>query len=166
MAKTYDYYKDLPPYAKAVVLIGTGVAVWVIYSRIRNSFLKKAEEKKSQQAVISAKDELSNLNSRGVRPTISRTQADGWADQIVKQFTGADLTLGSYDVVARIFSNLKNDADYLMLKTSFGTRTYPDALFGSVSNVTLEGAIQDELTNMRISDLNGILAKKGINYKI
>jgi len=61
---------------------------------------------------------------------------------------------------------LKNDADFLLLKVSFGIKTYPDALWGEVKNVSLEGAIQDELTNGTISELNKILSTKGITYRV
>ena len=65
-----------------------------------------------------------------------------------------------------VFNKLNNDIDFLNLKTSWGVRTYPDALWGYVTNVTLEAAIQNELFAISINNLNNILSKKGIKYSI
>ena len=65
-----------------------------------------------------------------------------------------------------MFLNLKNDADFLVLKTQFGIRSYKDAFFGEVKNVTLEAALQDELTNGSLEGINKQLAKQGITYKV
>ena len=165
-SKVYSYYKDLPSWAKGIVVIG-GIAIAYFTSKQLIARIKKNVEKKdAQTSVDDAKAELNDLVKNGVKPTINKSQADAYAEKIVKQFQGADLILGSYAVADSIFKQLKNNADFLLLKASFGIRTYPDAFFGNVKNVTLESAIQDELTQMRINDLNKTLAKQGITYKV
>lgn len=164
--KVYQYYTELPSWAKGIVVVG-GIAI--IYFATKQTIArlrKQSESKDAQNSVNEAKNELEKLKNSGVNPTITKSQADAYAEKIVKQFKGADLLLGSYDVVNQIFKDLKNDADYLLLKSSFGVRTYDDAFLGQVKNVTLESAIQDELTQMRINDLNKTLSKQGITYKV
>jgi hypothetical protein len=164
--KAYTYYTELPSWAKGVVVVGGLAVTYIFVSQIISRIKKQASDKENKQAVESAKDDLQGLSKRGVKPTLTKAQTDAMADAILNQYKNADLLLQSYSVTERQFNKLKNDADYLLLKTSWGVRTYPDAFFGSVSNVTLEAAIQNELFNSSIDKLNTLLSKKGINYSI
>ena len=164
--KAYSYYKELPAWAKGVVVVGGLAVTYIFVSQIISRIKKQASDKQNKQAVESAKDDLQELRKNGIKPTLSKAQTDSMADAILNQYKNADVLLQSYSVTEREFNKLKNDADFLMLKTSWGVRTYPDAFFGSVSNVTLEAAIQNELFNSSIDKLNAILSKKGIKYTI
>lgn len=164
--KTYQYYKELPSWAKGIVIVGGLTVIYIFASQIIRRTRRLSEGKDAKEAVDSARNELNDLIRKGIKPTISLSQARAYAEKIVKQFKGADLTLGSYDVVYNIFKQLKNNADYLLLKQEFGVRSYDDALWGQVKNVTLESAIQDELTNWRIGNLNAVLEKAGITYRV
>lgn len=164
--KAFDYWQGLPTWAKGVLAVG-GLAIGYFAVRgVLSRIKREADAKNGIQATQDAKNDLADLARNGVKPTISKSQADSFAEQIVSQYKNADLLLQSFGVTERIFKQLKNNADFLLLRVSFGVRTYPDALWGNVKNVTLEGAIQDELTNFRISDLNAILAKNGITYSV
>ena len=122
-SKVYSYYKELPSWAKGVVVVG-GIAIAYFTAKQLIARVKKnAEKKDAQQSVDDAKSELQDMIRSGVKPTINKSQADAYAEKIVKQFQGADLTLGSYAVVDSIFKQLKNNADFLLLKASFGVRT-------------------------------------------
>lgn len=164
--KVYSYYKDLPQWAKGVVVVGGLVVVYLAYRGISKQFKKNVELKDAKDSVNNATNEIKQEIQSGVKPSYASSQYDGWAEAIVKQFKGADLLLESYPTIKNIFDKLKNNADYLMLKKSFGIRTYDDAFFGQVKNVTLESAIQDELTTGSIEKLNAILEKKGITYRV
>lgn len=159
-------YKELPPWAKGIIFIGALGAIYIFSSQTVAQIKKQAAEKEANKSVEDASAELKLLIKSGINPTFSKSQADSWSDQIVKQFLGADLFLQSGSLVKRLFLNLKNDADFLLLKTSFGIRTYKDALFGEVKNVTLEAALQDELANGTLQDINKQLTKQGITYKV
>jgi hypothetical protein len=168
--KAYQYYKELPSWAKGVVVVGGLAVTYIFASQIIRRLRDSQKRKEKEKSVNDASNELKDLANNGIKPTITKSQADAFADKIVKQFTGADMFLQSFGVVKGIFSQLKNDADYLLLKQQFGLRTYNDAfnVFGwnQVKDVTLEAAIQDELTNGSISQLNSILASKGITYRV
>ena len=164
--KAFSYYKELPAWAKGVVVVGGLAVTYIFVSQIISRIKKQASDKLNQQGVESAKDDLAELKRRGMKGTLTKGQTDAMVDAILNQYKGADLLVQSYDVTAREFNKLKNDIDFLNLKTSWGVRTYPDALWGSVSNVTLEAAIQNELFNSSIDKLNTILSKKGITYTI
>jgi hypothetical protein len=164
--KAYTYYTELPAWAKGVVVVGGLAVTYIFVSQIISRIKKQASDKQNRQAVESANDDLQDLIKSGKKPTLTKAQTDAMADAIFNQYKNADLLLQSYPVTERAFNNLKNDADFLLLKKSWDIRTYPDAFLGSVSNVTLEAAIQNELFNSSITKLNAILAKKGIKYTI
>jgi hypothetical protein len=168
--KVYDYYKELPSWAKGVVVVGVLGVTYIFASQIIRKIKENAQRSKLEQSVNDAKEELNALVKSGVKPTITKSQADAYVDKIISQFKNADLLLQSYPTIKSVFEGLKNNADYLLLKQQFGLRTYNDAfnLFGwnQVKNVTLEAAIQDELTQGRIDSLNKILASKGITYRV
>jgi hypothetical protein len=67
-----------------------------------------------------------------------------------------------------IFNQLKNNLDYLELSTAWGIRTYDACGWGTgdVKDVDLSKAIIDELNDGEVRDLNIILSKKGITYKV
>lgn len=164
--KIAGYYKELPSWSKGIVAIGgIGIAFYIGYTLIRR-IKEQAKQKELEKGVIDATNELNDLAKKGMLPTISKSQADGFADKIVKQFKGADLLLESYPTVLNVFKSLKNNADFLLLKRQFGLRTYDDAFWGQVKNVTLEGAIQDELMSSSIVKLNEQLRKQNITYQV
>jgi preprotein translocase subunit YajC len=165
-SKVYQVYKELPAWAKGVTVVGGLTVVYIFASQVVKKIREQAANKQNQQAVESAKDEIKVLQQQGMKATITKAQADAMADEIVNAYKGADLLLQSAGVTTRVFNKLNNDIDFLLLKSSFGVRTYPDAFWGNVSNVTLEAAIQNELFNTTIDSLNKILKKKGIKYTI
>ena len=104
--KVYQYYKELPSWAKGIVVVG-GIAI--IYFATKQTIArlrKQSESKDAKTSVENAKNELQQLSNDCIRPTITKSQADAYAEKIVKQFKGADLLLGSYDVVNQIFKDL------------------------------------------------------------
>ena len=164
--KVYSYYKDLPSWAKGIVVVGGLAATYIFVSQTMKRIRKTMDNKENKQAIESAKDDLQELQRKGMKATLTKAQTDAMADAILNQYKGADLALESYNVTARQFNKLNNDIDFLNLKTSWGVRTYPDDLWGYVTNVTLEAAIQNELFAISINNLNNILSKKGIKYSI
>jgi hypothetical protein len=183
--KAYSYYKELPPWAKGVVIVG---GLFVVYLA-GNAILRKLKESKNardaKDAVRNSEAEKRRLQSQGVRPSYPSSQYNTWANSIQQAFDGCDPTgqlswgadspLGAVSFwstsgfkVAKIFAELKNDLDYLSLTTAWGIRTYDACgwFTGDVKDVDLAKAISDELTAREISNLNEILRKKGIKYKV
>ena len=181
----YKYYKELPAWAKGVVIVG-GLAVIYFTGRTIFKKLREAKDAKdSKESVKDAQNDLKNLQNKGLRASFTPTQYKTWANTIEQAFEGcdpfgnitwgADSPLGVVSVwsrsgykVATIFNQLKNDLDYLMLVTAWGVRTYDDCGWGTgdVKDVDLAKAIVDELNDRERNNLNKILAKKGIKYTI
>lgn len=180
----YNFYKELPAWAKGVVVVGVGVVAYIVgrkvYIGIKNA-VKKGEEGKT---VKETQDELKALLSSGMRKSYPDSQYRAWADQIENQFDGCDwkqnifdmsdpllgwagMFSGSGQVVAGIFNKLKNNADFLALVNAYGVRTYDQCGIWT-GNVTgnLYKAINDELDKGEKDALNKKLAKNGITYTI
>ena len=181
--KFYDYYKDIPTWAKGVVVVG-GIAI--VYFTAK-SFLKKvkanAEKEKAMETVTYQKKEEKQLEETGLRATFSDSQYKAWADALQNQFDGCDIDISDFTFWGNLFkgftgsnsakklvsiiSKFKNDLDFLKLSTAWGIRTYDQCGWGTgnVENATLSKAVSDELNETEISTINKTLAKSGIKYK-
>jgi hypothetical protein len=77
------------------------------------------------------------------------------------------------NAIFNVFKKLKNNNDFLMLEKAFGRRVYTGELFGAQFGMldysegdTLNQWLTNELDQDEISDLNKMLSRKGIKYRI
>tara|TARA_R110000868_G_scaffold101361_4_gene279085 strand:+ start:2664 stop:3224 length:561 start_codon:yes stop_codon:yes gene_type:complete len=182
--KVYEIYKDLPSWAKGVVVIG-GIAI--VYFTTK-SFLKKikdsATQKKAMEVVVEQKKEIKDLETTGLIATFKDSQYKAWADALQNQFDGCDFNISDWvspilaiwnyynysnsgKKLVMIIAKFKNDLDFLKLSTAWGIRTYDQCGWGmgNVENATLSKAVSDELNNGEISKINDALSKQGIKYR-
>jgi hypothetical protein len=183
--KTFQVWSGLPTWAKGIIAVG-GLAIVYFTGR---AIIKKLgaikEGKDSREAVRDAEQDKRKLINQGIKPSYTKTQYQTWANQIEQAFEGcdpfgniswgSDSPLGTISYwsksgykVAMIFNQLKNNLDYLELSTAWGIRTYDACGWGTgdVKDVDLSKAIIDELNDGEVRDLNIILSKKGITYKV
>lgn len=183
--KVLGFWNGLPTWAKGVIAVG-GLSIIYFTSRsIVKSINAKKRREDSKKAVSNAEADKKELVRNGIRASFSQTQYQTWANSIQKSFEGcdpfgeitwgADSPLGAVSFwsksgynVAIIFNQLKNNLDFVSLMTAWGVRSYDDCGWGTgdVENVDLVQAITDELNSGERRDLNKILAKKGITYKV
>ena len=69
----YQYYKDLPSWAKGVVVVGGGVVAYLAVTRIMRKIKQAKETAMSMQEVDSANSELQTEIRNGKKPTINNT---------------------------------------------------------------------------------------------
>lgn len=69
-----------------------------------------------------------------------------------------------------VFNQLKNNADYLALKSAFGVRDYTGGIVPYIPlispKLSLEGWLQEELSSSYINEINTMLYNKGITYRV
>ena len=180
--KLFSWYKELPPWAKATVVIGgAATAIYTVHYTIKSLKAKKSNEK-AQQDLISYVNDVDRLAKQGIYPSFQESQYRIWANAIEQQFAGCDGTLPQCDdwlfnlqysasgnTINNILKQLKNDSDFLLLQTAWGSvRTYDDCgVWPFNGNVTasLSAAVANELTTCEIKGLNKTHKKKNINYK-
>lgn len=181
----YSYYKELPPWARGVVVVGGLFVIYLAGNAIYRKMKQAKISKDSREGLRNSENEKRQLQNSGMRASYSPSQYTSWANAIQQAFDGcdpagtlswgADSPLGvasfwsnSGFKVATIFAQLKNNLDYLSLTTAWGVRTYDACgwFTGDVEDVDFSRAISDELSAREISNLNQILKNKGITYKI
>ena len=184
MAQRYNFYKDLPSWAKGVVVVGVGVVGYIVISKVYKGIKKAADKSKESKTTKDITQELRDLQSQGIRKSFTDSQYKAWADIIQQQFDGCDFKQNVFDMsdplfgwagtfsgsgklVAGIFNQLKNNTDFAALVSAYGVRTYDQCGLWT-GNVTgnIYKAIADELDEGERKELNKKLASKAITYRV
>jgi len=165
--KVYSYYKELPSWAKGVVVIGGIAIVYFTAKQLISRIRKQAEVKLQRETIDTQKKELDNLLNTGARLSYPQSNYKAWADSIVEDFKGCDV--GNHNVVnfGNIIAKFKNNADFLALTTAFDIRQYPDCLswFNADFKGNLNQAVRNEFNDKEIQMFNNTLASKNITYR-
>ena len=179
--KALQVYKDLPSWAKGVVVVGGLGAAYLFANQIIKKIRLDAEKRKAEAELNNTREELENQIEQGVVPSYPKGTYDAWAQSIEDQFDGCDFFISSpfgiggdynelsasakkiYDIV----EEMNNDRDFLELVDSFGVRTYDQCGWGTgnVENATLYKAVTDELNQDEINFINERLQNRGVTYK-
>lgn len=172
--KVYDYYKDLPPWAKGVVSVGSiAIIGFIVY----NGF-KKIKQKKSLSDALGvsrdAKEEARLLQIRGIKASYTQTQYESFALKLVEAMNGCGTSINS---VNQVFESMVNKTDVLRLIEVFGVRYYrPCAATQPISYVrymndektfggNIQTWIQYDLSSREIENINNTLKNKNIDFK-
>jgi intracellular sulfur oxidation DsrE/DsrF family protein len=166
MDKSLTIYKDLPQWAKGVVVVG-GMAIIYFTGR---SLWKKLNEtsrlKELQKEAEAAKNDLNVLAQQGIKPTLSQTELEGMSQELVSAFDGCGT---DEKTIQQIFRKVKNEADVYALISTYGARSYDDCnLTEGFGNTTasLSKSITNELSASDISTyINSTLEQRGIKYR-
>ena len=184
--KAYEFYHELPAWAKGVLAVGGALVGYLIVNKVMKDAKNMKNIKEQMASVNDAGTELQNIIKTGIRRSYADSQFSSWADSIQKAFSGCDweqplfpagfnaqLTFGltgwsgSGSKLANIVLKLKNDADFLKLITTYKVRTYDQCGFPPFAGDftgNLYSAVADELNDSEINALNNYLKKQKINY--
>lgn len=113
----------------------------------------------------SAAAELQKLAQQGVTPTITNTQAEDFSSALVTAFDDCGTDNAT---VTAVFSALRNQADILLLVSTYGVRDYKGCFDGdwfSDHSRNLAQALTSELSGSELSDINSMLSARGITYQ-
>lgn len=169
--KVFQYYKDLPSWAKGVVVVGGAFAVFMIGSRIYKIVFPSESEKKNKELAKNVDSEISNLSKNGLKPSFADSNYNTFANTIYNSMRYA--VGDDYGTVEVTMKKMKNDLDVAKLVKAFGQRQ--DYAFGIPvgSSMDLLTFVQKELgndwgglTNYRVRNINADWKKKGINYQL
>ena len=172
--KFYDYYKDLPPIAKGVVVIGGLGVAYIFVSQIIKKVRKDAGSKFDLQESTTANTDLQILAQQGIKPTLSNTQIDNIINVLVESMNDCGT---NEENVYNQFRKLNNLADvYALLKRweiryyrpcavespiSYSRYLLNDKLFGG----NLSSWLTYDLETSEIKKINKILTDKNINFQ-
>ncbi|WP_222166851.1 hypothetical protein [Edaphocola aurantiacus] len=159
-----NLFTGLPLWAKgilALVVVGVVVLIALKAKGILETITRKLTAKK---AVTEVKNELKDLEAQGQKPTYTISQFKVMCDKLWQAMDGMGT---DEDAIYDVFGMMKNDADVLMLISTYGTRDIDDAdaLWKNVKSLTLTQALASDMDRSEIGKINSILATKQINYR-
>lgn len=169
----FKYYKELPPWAKGVVIVGAGFVLYMVGNKVYKKINPPQSEKDAKKEQTEIDSEIKNNLKKGVSPSYPESQYTAWVKTIVDAISGCDYSAiliwsFGFQKVYDIFDLLKNDSDYLLLQKYFGVRTITKGVLcgGDYKNVSFSQAMTMQFNNVEISLLNSRLKSKGISYKL
>jgi hypothetical protein len=169
--KVYQYYKDLPPWAKGVVVVGGVVVVYLVGSRVYRAVFPTEAQRKNRELEKNIDNEISKLQGNGKKASFSDSNYNTFANTIYNSMRYA--VGDDYGTVELTLKRMKNDLDVAKLIKAFGVKQ--DYFFGipAGDKMDLFTYIQKELgneygglTNYRVKRINEDWSKKGISYQI
>jgi hypothetical protein len=167
--KVYQYYTELPQWAKGAVVLGGAAVIFLIGKKIYEYAFPSEEKKRQKELTQNVEAEIIEL-SKKQKPSFSDSQYVLFANTIynsMRYCAGDD-----YGTVEATMKRMKNDLDVAKLIKAFGVRK--DFCFGiPTGEFDLFTYIQKELgndygglTNYRVDRINADWDKKGITNKI
>jgi hypothetical protein len=169
--KVYQYYKELPPWAKGVVVVGGVVVVYLVGSRVYRAVFPTEAQRKNRELEKNIDNEISKLQGNGKKASFSDSNYNTFANTIYNSMRYA--VGDDYGTVELTLKRMKNDLDVAKLIKAFGVKQ--DYFFGipAGDKMDLFTYIQKELgneygglTNYRVKRINEDWSKKGISYQI
>ena len=168
--KVYQYYKELPPCAKGVVVVGGAAALFFVGKKLYGVVFPSAEEKRNTELNRNIDTEIARLQ-KFQKATFPDSAYNTMANTI---YNSMKFAVGDdYGAVQDSLKKMKNDLDVAKLIKSFGSRQ--DYAFGIPvgDKMDLLTYVKKELgneyfglTSYRVTDINKDWAAKKIKYTI
>ncbi len=131
-----------------VIIIAIIIFFWLL-SFLKGFFIQSSDAGKTR-------GELAGLGAQGIKPTYSNADYRSMSDDLERALKGDSWNNTNETRVYEIFGMLKNDADFIKLKSAFGIRR----------NQTLDEMVDDEMWDSEIERINSILSANGVTKKI
>jgi hypothetical protein len=168
--KVYQYYKELPPWAKGIVVIGGAAALFFVGKKLYTIVFPSEEAKRNAELGRNINSEISNLQ-KFQKASYPDSVYDTLANTI---YNSMRFAVGDdYAAVQDSLKKMKNDLDVAKLIRAFGSRQ--DYAFGIPvgDKMDLLTYVKKELgneyfglTSYRVSNINKDWAAKKIKYTI
>lgn len=167
----YKFYKDLPPWAKGVVVVGGSLVTFLVLKRLYFAVFPTESQKKNRQLLQNVNSEITTYQNNGIRASYPDSTYETLANTIYNsmRYAAGD----DYATVELKLKEMKNNLDVAKLIKAFGKRQ--DYFFGIPVGdpMDLFTYVQKELgndyaglTNYRVKNVNADWKKKGITYQI
>lgn len=153
----------LPPWAKGVVAVALIGGVGYLGFKIYKSLSAKDKGQKKEEKSWEKEAEELDKNPK-TQATLKFSQLQSYANVLQSAMDGMTTKVGD---IKNVFSALKTDGDFAGLTKAFGTRTINSGVYLVPDYTgTLSACLTDELSTSEKDEVNTILAKKGIKYKV
>lgn len=158
------FWNSLPIWAKGVIAIATLVILVIVAISLVKAFRasrdianQKAESDKAQQ-------QLSTLASSGVYPTFTSADAEAKCNSLLEAAASCDAWEQGATVITGIIYGLQNAADWYLLNSTFGVRTWDDCGWwtGDVTG-SLTTLLTNELGSGQMAEMRRHLGQFGVS---
>jgi hypothetical protein len=164
-------YMNLPPATRGLItVVGVGILVYIgfkVFKSVSGTVQGKVTpDKANKQEDQGWNNEVERLNQNpATKATISAAQASSFANSCHAAIDGYQT---DEDALYNVFSNLKNNADFALLMSAYGSREVSSGAWNPEPNFTgtLTGAITSECDATEKAKLNQILQSKGITNRV
>ena len=164
-------YMNLPPATRGLItVVGVGILIYIGFKIFKNvSATVKGEvspDKANKQEDQGWNNQVEILNQNpATKATISAAQASSFANSCHAAMDGYQTDEES---LYNVFTNLKNNADFALLMSAYGSREISSGAWNPEPNFTgtLTGAITSECDAGEKAKLNQILQSKGITNRV
>lgn len=156
--------EGLPGWGKTIIFVGGGLVVVFVGYKVYQKVAEVKKQQESKEEVKDVKGDLKELEKSGVKRTLT---ASTYTSEANKIFTAMDGWGTDNTAVASAIFKMKNDADILALIDAFGVRTISSGRGNPEPDFTgtLPSAITHEMKRELITEINKVLAKRGIKYR-
>jgi len=152
----------LPIQVKAILtLVGIAALVGVgffVYKKLKKIGSEREDREEAQQS----ENELDVLLNQGVNPTFSDAEAQSKANILVAAANDCDLWGQGAQQIMQVIYSIKNRADWFLLSSKFGVRTWDDCPYGSESG-SISVLLIEELDTGQMSEVRRHLGQFGIS---
>ena len=162
-------FTGMPQWAKGVIGVGLLLGAGYLVYKIMKAPKKFKEGQGARDETKALNQELDKLNSNpATKQTLKKSEALDIANQM---FTAMDGWGTNGGAIMTAFTRIKNDADWLAVKTAYDIREVSSGRGNPEPNLngTLVQAFASELgvnDIVWVNQINQLLAKRKINYKI
>ena len=158
------YWKDLPTWAKGTIAI-LGIVIvggvgFGIYQGVKRAIEKGKESKEGREA----KDELQDAAKEVINPTISQAEAQAKVSSLLTAAAECDPYGSGAQQILQVIKSLKNKADYYLVSSTFGTKTWDNGVFcGGKITGSITALISDELDGGQMAEARTHLSTIGVS---
>lgn len=161
-------FGDVHPILRNIIIgvLFLGIS-FALYRGWKYLFVTLPDKKKFKDTVNKAEDEIKTL-SVTQQPNYPDSTYSGWANQIQRLVEGCDFDTNTPDILL-IFSNIKNDIDYLKLVKAFDVREIDECGFSWITgsyNADLPTLFRKETMTGIAETVNSYFIKRGMKSRI
>ena len=164
----------LPGWARATIIIIVIVVVLIVVIKGGKKIIALIKDEgdkdggggaSDKEDVVDNQKDCNKMKKDGAKESYGQGQYSAWATALKTAFDGCGTNNGSWRTV---FGQMKNDIDVCFLISTYGIRKYDGCNWENDwgdKNGTLPRAINDELSESEIAEINAMFAKKNIKYR-
>lgn len=155
-------WSGLPMWAKGTIAVVSVLAVGTIGYLIYRGIKKAVDKSRGAKEGKEAEDKLSDLANKNIKPTISEAEAQAKVSTLLAAANDCDPTGSGATQIIAVMKSLKNEADYYMLNSTFGNKTWAACGWGDTSG-SLTTLLIEELDSGQMVTIRKHLSSLNVN---